>query len=291
VAVLSAGCGLKIPPGKAEGSSRPTVRRAGADEPAPQRHLTIQAVIVTAGQEAIKLPRIDVNGAPLEAAQEALAKLIEEQQDGIRRIERELDEMTSRIEQAEERKRTATRNLETARETAKESFEKERPKDILRSADRSSRSELDELLAKRTQQQAADERYKDLTSGLPHLEEKEEDAERQLNELKSQKERLRSKVISNSRIDPFESLASIQEPKKQSWTANVDGITRVSLPAGQPWVLWARETRTLPNGKVEVYRWLVRAPETHDADKTFYLDNKNLFDGQLPEGLEAGPTR
>jgi hypothetical protein len=285
-----AGCGLKLPPGNAEGSSRPIVRQAASDEPVPQRHLTIQAVIVTDNNYPIKIPRSDVNGAPLEAAQETLTKLIEDRQDGLRRIERDLDEMSSRIKQAEERKRAATRELETARETAEESFEKERPKDTLRSADRSSRSELDELLAKRTQQQAADDRYKDLTAGLTHLEEKEKDAERQLNELKSQEQRLRSDLSSNSRIDPFDALKAIQGPKKR-WTTDLDGIARVSLPAGQPWVLWASINHRWPNGKVEVYRWLVRAPETHDADKTFYLDNKNLFDGQLPQGLEAGPTR
>lgn len=284
------GCTAKSSSGKESESSG--LRPAGArrDSADASRVVKLQAVIVTKGQQAIKLAVMDVHGSPLQSVRAALASVIADRQKLAQQIRVELDSLSGDLSRASERVRAATSALEAAREAARESYDKERPSEVGRSADRSSRSELDELLAKRKQQRAADQQFEDAMSSTGGLQRSVKAAQSDLGDLQHRQRELQAKLEATTDIDPFEYLPS---PAK-TWKTDADGVAQLSVPDGAQWVLWAANSREVPGvrrSNTEFYRWIVLLPESMDASETLYLDNSNLWQSGLPPWLTPAVSR
>jgi predicted nucleic acid-binding Zn-ribbon protein len=233
---------------------------------------------------------MEVHGSPLESVRAALASVVADRQKLAQQIRIDLDSLVGDISKASERLRAATNALEAARGTARESYDKDRPSDVGRSADRSSRSELDELLAKRKQQRSADQQFEDAMSSTGGLQRSVNAAQSELGDLQRRQRELQSQLDATTDIDPFEYLSS---PAK-TWKTDADGVAQVSLPDGAKWVLWAANSREVPGGRrtnTEFYRWIVLVTESIDATETLYLDNSSLWQGGLPPWLSPALPR
>jgi len=285
-----AGCTTQPSSGKERDPSGRQPAGAGRGSADASRVLKLQAVIVTKGQQAIKLALMDVHGSPLESVRAALASVIADRQKVAQQIRIDLDSLSDDISKSSERLRAATNALEAARETARESYDKDRPSDVGRSADRSSRSELDELLAKRKQQRSADQQFEDSMSSTGGLQRSVKAAQSDLGDLQRRQRELQSQLDATTDIDPFEYLSS---PAK-TWKTDADGVAQVSLPDGAKWVLWAANSREVPGVRrtsTEFYRWIVLVTESIDASETLYLDNSSLWQGGLPPWLSPALSR
>lgn len=279
-----AGCSAKTASSNEGRPSTPPPGGVRGEDSAPSRTVKLQAVIVTKGQQVIKLALMDVSGAPLESVRAALATVLAEREKSAQQLRRELAALSGDVAKASERVRAATSAWEAAREAARESYDKERPADVARSADRSSRSELDDLLSKRKQQRIVDQRFEDAMSSTGSLQQAVQAAQSELDALQRRQSELQSQAATILDIDPIEYLFA---PAK-TWKTDVDGVVPVSLPDQRQWVLWASNTREVGGpgrSSMEYYRWIVLAPEAADSTETLYLDNSNLFKGGLPPYL------
>jgi len=269
------------------GCTRPTTESlsnataaAQASDNTATRSLKVQAVIVTVGKEPVKLPLMNIYGARLESLQTKVAAVVKEKVEAGEAIQSKVKALETEIVKSKARVTEARTVLVAAEEKVRDKWadalpqEKDAPKE-------SSRSELDDLLANRDQEDAANDAYKEAMASLRPMRDTLRLAQSDLRGQEGELSHLMAKLRAALELDSFDYLP----PAEKTWKTDTDGKVVLTVPRGQPWILWATESRKVHDSQ-EHYRWLMPIPESSPDVPVFYLDGKNMFsDHGIPDWL------
>jgi hypothetical protein len=248
------------------------------------RSLKVQAVVVTVGKEPVKLPLMTIHGARLESLQTKVAAVVKEKMGAGEAIQSKLTALESTIKDSKVRVTEARAALVAAEEKVRAKWagaipqEKDAPKE-------SSRSELDALLANRDQEDTANDDYKEAMAALQPIRDTLRLAQSDLRRQEDEHGHLVAKLRQALQLDSFDYLP----PAERTWKTDTDGKVILTVPRGEPWILWATESRKVHESQ-EFYRWLMPIPESTPDMPVFYLDGKNMFSEHgIPDWLIRTP--
>jgi len=247
-----------------------------------EREFTVQAVIVTRGQDAKPLPLLEIAGYRLEsmkkAAEAALARL-ESVEQALRREEAE------RATQLDAELAAARRREDLARAALDQALQA-RPRERQRASDSAEHEQQEGLsaLERALQQRKTDQQLEmadvEHRKRLAELRQEFEAAKRAVSDLEQDAHPSYSSL--GGEIDLFSEI-DFPVPSR-TWLTDTEGRATVKIPAGESWVITSKAKRFVGDGD-ERYRWLVLMPEEQQKGEVLYLQVKNLYQGGVPEWL------
>lgn len=280
-----AGCAARPVSSSAEKSSGGGQTASGKDGSAAVRRTTLKAILAAKGRPTTVLSSMRVYGAPLELVETGLAAAVARREGKVQEIRHRLDELAGNIVRAQERLHAAevTRQPEDNESVVLNDPDERRPPQ--RAADRASRSELDELLAKRNREDATDSQVGQQKAVDEMRQRARESAASDLRKLKDEQRAVEVELQNATKLGPFEYLSTCERSPHRSWVTDSEGTAEIIIPGRQPWVLWASTSRGLRGDGTEKYQWIALLMDTGDTNNTIYFGDSNRFDGTLPTGL------
>lgn len=285
-----AGCNGNSVSAPGEGSSDGEPKASSHDGPVGDRRATLKAILAAKGRPTTVLASMRVYGAPLDVVQAGLASATARRDKSVKEINGRLDELAENIERAEQRLRAAEDALQSEEDELRRSKDEDQRPAPLRSTDRSSRSELDELLATQNRQRVQEQQRGKQRAVEEGLRQERESAALQLERLQEEKRAVELSLQIATKLKPFEFLSTLERSPQRMWMTNSEGTAEIVVPERQQWVIWASTPRRLPGGGTDTYRWIALLTDTGDTNDTIYFGDSNRFDGILPAGLTPGAS-
>jgi hypothetical protein len=225
-----------------------------------------RAVVVTAGQRPYPLESLPIYGSPASDVNRALAPIVARHLEEEKRLQADIEAGRNTLNEA--RELLASKESEVIEE-----YNTMVPKASENPSvrDRSALAAVSKLRAQKTK---ADEWYRGAVSErIEPVKSLVSMRERELTSLERQLAGLQSSFVEKV----FRGLPAA--PRK-TWTTNTNGEVGLTVPNGEPWVVWASTSRQVMRGMTERYRWIRHVPKDLDSNGALFLDHNNLLELQ-----------